>query len=131
MLALGALVFALVTGDGDTTSGGTTPTTATTIGGALPQTTATVEVGASPEQAALGPDGSVWVADSFDGTVSRIDPATNDVIDTIPTGLRPFGVAATDQAIWVTNSNESTLSRLEPDTGEIVATVSMLSLIHI
>ena len=32
-------------------------------------------------------DGAVWVANSFDGTVSRIDPRTNTVVATIPRRL--------------------------------------------
>ena len=46
--------------------------------------------------------GSVWVANSGDGSVSRIDPQTDDVIDTFSVGHSPQGVAVAGGAAWVT-----------------------------
>jgi YVTN family beta-propeller protein len=42
----------------------------------------------------------VWVANGQDGTVSRIDPETNQV-GTIHLGYRPTAVAVEQGAIWV------------------------------
>ena len=47
------------------------------------QISATIPVGLHPRTAAAG-HGSIWVQNDVDGTVSRIDPATNTVIATIP-----------------------------------------------
>ena len=44
----------------------------------------------------------VWVANTLDGTVSRIDPATRRVIATIRVGGLPRGVAVSDETVWVT-----------------------------
>jgi YVTN family beta-propeller protein len=44
---------------------------------------------------------SVWVADARDGTISRIDPATNRVVSSVMVGSQPHGVAAVDGSVWV------------------------------
>jgi YVTN family beta-propeller protein len=43
----------------------------------------------------------VWVANSRDGTVSMIDPQTNEV-GTQRLGFRPTAVAVEERAVWVT-----------------------------
>ena len=45
--------------------------------------------------------GSVWVANAADGTVSRIDPETNEVVKTITVGNAPAGIAVVDGSVWV------------------------------
>jgi YVTN family beta-propeller protein len=44
---------------------------------------------------------SVWVADARDGTVSRIDAATNRVVSSVVVGNQPHGIAAVDGSVWV------------------------------
>lgn len=63
--------------------------------------TRAIAVGDGPVALAVGA-GAVWVANSGDGTVSRIDPRTNHVIATIPVGHRPQGIAIAAGAVWVT-----------------------------
>ena len=46
--------------------------------------------------------GAVWVANSGDGTVSRIDPSTNSVVATIRVGNSPLGIAVGAGYVWVT-----------------------------
>jgi YVTN family beta-propeller protein len=46
--------------------------------------------------------GSVWVANNLEGTVSRIDPRTNRVVDTIKVGGNPTWIAVTADRVWVT-----------------------------
>ena len=46
-------------------------------------------------------DGSVWVASTATGTLSRINPRRDTVMATIHVGKRPYAVAATPQATWV------------------------------
>jgi YVTN family beta-propeller protein len=46
--------------------------------------------------------GSVWVANTLDGTVSRIDPRARRVVATIDVGGTPRGVAAGAGSVWVT-----------------------------
>jgi YVTN family beta-propeller protein len=46
--------------------------------------------------------GSVWVTNYLAGTISRIDPRTNRVVDTFKVGGNPTWVAVTADRIWVT-----------------------------
>ena len=58
-------------------------------------------MGASPAGIAVG-DGAVWVANTADGTVSRIDPQTNKVVKTITVGGSPQAIAFAAGKVWVT-----------------------------
>jgi YVTN family beta-propeller protein len=84
---------------------------------------APVAVG-SPEGLAYG-DGSVWAADSTNGTVSRIDPATHAVIQSVPVGSAPSAVAVTGQDVWVTNSGDGTVSRISAAANKVVGTITV------
>ena len=48
-----------------------------------------------------GRSDAVWVSNSEDDTVSRIDPATNEVAATIDVCGAPEGMAADDDGLWV------------------------------
>jgi YVTN family beta-propeller protein len=61
----------------------------------------TIQVGDGPVDVAAGAAG-VWVANSRDGTVSRIDPHTNEVVETIRLGKSPQAIAVGGGAVWVT-----------------------------
>ena len=50
-------------------------------------------------------DGSVWVANSSDGTLSRIDAVSGDVVDTIALGAGATDVAAGAGAVWVSDES--------------------------
>jgi hypothetical protein len=60
----------------------------------------TVRVGGQATGLAAA-DGSVWVASTATGTLSRINPRRDTVMATIHVGERAYAVAATPQAIWV------------------------------
>ncbi len=47
-------------------------------------------------------DNAVWVANTDDGTISRIDPATNEVVATIAVGSNPVGIVIADGRPFVT-----------------------------
>jgi YVTN family beta-propeller protein len=83
---------------------------------------ATIPVGDAGGAVAVG-FGSVWVANSVDGSVSRIDPVADRVVATIHVGSAPFGVAAGDGAVWVTNQDDDSLSRIDPATNRVVRTI--------
>jgi YVTN family beta-propeller protein len=99
------------------------------IGGHQPTATglprhvqAAIRVGKAP--AALIIEGSsIWVANSGDGTVSRIDSATNRVIATIAVGGRPTHLAAGFGAVWVANSKG--LQRIDPTRNQVVHTLPL------
>jgi YVTN family beta-propeller protein len=58
-------------------------------------------VGDGPVDVAVDETG-VWVANSLDRTVSRIDPESGDVVATIDIGNEPRRIAAGEGAVWVT-----------------------------
>jgi YVTN family beta-propeller protein len=80
---------------------------------------AVIPVGDHPEGISIG-DGSVWVANVEDDTVSRIDPATNRVVATIAVGDRPLHIKAAGAALWVPNSGDGTISRIPYDRNRAV-----------
>ncbi len=82
---------------------------------------AEVPVGNGPTSIAVG-EGSVWVANSLDGTVSRIDPRTSSV-QRIDVGGDPSGIAVGGGAVWVANSLDSTVSRIDPPTSREVQAI--------
>jgi peptide/nickel transport system substrate-binding protein len=61
----------------------------------------TIPVGRSPAGVATG-DGTVWVANSGDGTVTRIDPRTDKVVATIAVGGSPQAITIANGRAWVT-----------------------------
>jgi YVTN family beta-propeller protein len=61
----------------------------------------TIPVGDGPEDVAVGAR-SVWVANRLDGTVSRVDSQTNEVVATIDVGNAPSGLAFADGQVWLT-----------------------------
>ncbi len=71
---------------------------------ALRERSCSPSASAMARPASLSVNGAVWVANRLDGTVSRIDPATNSVSATIPeVGANPTAVAAGLGAVWVAN----------------------------
>lgn len=59
--------------------------------------------------------GAVWVPNHDDGTVTRIDPATNTG-QTVAVGRVPWEIGVHGNAVWLVYSN-GTLVRLDPRTG--------------
>jgi peptide/nickel transport system substrate-binding protein len=76
---------------------------------------APVRVGSEPSALAVGA-GAVWVANGGSGTLSRLDPASGQVVDTVPVGNDPTAVAVGGGAVWVLNSGDGTLSRFDPQS---------------
>jgi YVTN family beta-propeller protein len=52
------------------------------------------------------------VPNLMSNTVSRIDPATNTVVNTIPVGTRPFPAAAAFGDIWVPSAGGTDVYRI-------------------
>jgi DNA-binding SARP family transcriptional activator/streptogramin lyase len=72
---------------------------------------ARVPVGSNPALIREG-DGSVWVADHDDQTVTQIDPESRRVVRTIGIGFRPDDLAARDGAVWAISKDEGVLAKL-------------------
>ena len=79
-------------------------------------------MGGLPDGIAVGPH-AVWVANGGDGTVTRIDPATDQPGAPIPVGAGPAGIAVTRTAVWVANSLSLNVSKIDPVTNQVTATI--------
>jgi YVTN family beta-propeller protein len=81
---------------------------------------AAIKVGKAPGAVVVA-EGSVWVANRGDGTISRVDPATNRVIAAIGVGANPTRLTADAGAVWVATAQG--LQRIDPATNRVVHTL--------
>ena len=78
----------------------------------------TIPVGADPAAVTVT-GGDVWVANSGDGTVSRISAAANAVVQKISVGNVPDAIASGPSGIWVADRGDATVDRINPATGDV------------
>lgn len=81
-----------------------------------------VPVGRRPSALVFGAN-AVWVANTGDDTVMRIDPSSPNSTDTIEVGDAPVAIAASPDAVWVANRG-GTVSRIDPAKREVVETIA-------
>jgi YVTN family beta-propeller protein len=78
---------------------------------------ASVGVGARPGAIAIA-DGSLWVADQDDDTISQVDPRTQEALRAIPVGTLPHSLAAAGGDVWVAGSSAgapyASVRRIDP-----------------
>ena len=84
--------------------------------------TATVAAAMLAGSAALAASDLVYVSNETDDTISVIDTATQQVIDTIPVGLRPRGITFTNdyKHLLICASDSNAIQMLDVATGEVV-----------
>jgi YVTN family beta-propeller protein len=119
LVAASAVAFDL-TQDGRAVPVVLVPNSVAIIDPASNQIVADVPVGERPVGIAAG-DGSLWVANAEDGTVSRIDDRTRTV-KTIGIGATATDVTVTAHFVWIGNGSAGTLSRVDPHLGTVTAT---------
>jgi YVTN family beta-propeller protein len=79
-------------------------------------------IAGSPDWLAI--DESVWISNKPKNNLTRIDPKTNRVIATIPTGKGPCaGLAIGFGSVWVPNCDDQTISRFDMQTAKPLATL--------
>jgi virginiamycin B lyase len=118
---------AMAVRDGDVWVAGNNPTWVTrwvTPTNPMTRETPTVALPAPPTRLAAAED-AVWVLTPSDNTLVRIDPATNDVVATIPVGRAPSGLAIGAGAVWVSRHSDGTVARIDPATNRVVATIGV------
>src|SRR3954449_664707 len=65
-------------------------------------------------------EGSVWVANSGDGTVSEVSPAAGTTVgEPIYVGNGPSGIAVGLGAVWIALSVDGAVAKIDPDTGRV------------
>ncbi len=140
IVAAGALVLAVAIGAAfyQGTRGGETieASGALALDPSSGELVASVPLGTAPSAVAVG-DGSVWVVDADDRTISEIDPETRSLKQSFGTSSIPTDIAVGDGAVWITNasidaqSNDAddllpaSVSRLDPESGDVVETIDL------
>jgi hypothetical protein len=88
-----------------------------------------IELDGHPVGVVAGDEG-VWVTvdrGPRDSVVARIDPATNEIVATVPVTGSPFEIAAGEGSVWVTGNSERAgdmLHRIDPRTNRVVSTTA-------
>jgi DNA-binding beta-propeller fold protein YncE len=78
-----------------------------------------IPVGLEPIQLVTGA-GAVWVGSHSAGLVTRIDPATGEVVATIVVGFPVHGLGAGPDAVWAADYHGSKAVRISPATNQVV-----------
>jgi DNA-binding SARP family transcriptional activator/ABC-type branched-subunit amino acid transport system substrate-binding protein/streptogramin lyase len=133
--AVGAVAVLLVRDGGSETVDGSEETIAGGSAGVLDPRTgellATIPLGTAPTSIAVG-QGSVWVLDADDRTVSRIDPKERAVVRTFSTGSTPTDLAVGVGGIWIGNgvpeartALPESVSRFGPESAVVDETIPL------
>jgi peptide/nickel transport system substrate-binding protein len=85
------------------------------------QAEAVIATGHGPTAIATGL-GDLWVTDSFENTVSRIDES-GVVESTIPVGRGASAIAVGEGAAWVVDSLDDAIVRIDPETNSVITTI--------
>jgi streptogramin lyase len=81
---------------------------------------AVFDVPGAPDWMAIDQD--VWISNGPKNNVTRINPATNRIVETIAVGADPCsGLAAGFGTVWVPSCGSKTVSRIDLKTGKIVS----------
>lgn len=125
-LAVSAILVAPSFGQGSDSGSSDTSITGPRVDGPG-EVVATIEVDWAPHQA-VASDDEVWLAGSTD--VHRIDPATDEVTDSIDMHGLTEGVALTQGAVWVSLLGGSSipsgsLVQIDPATKAVVDTIDL------
>jgi len=75
----------------------------------------------APGDVAVG-GGAVWVANPNEGAITRIEPTTRTIRQTIRVRTGPAAIAVGARAVWVANGLDGTVSKVSPDTNRVVQT---------
>jgi YVTN family beta-propeller protein len=68
---------------------------------------------------------SVWVGNVDGKTLTRIDPDSRQIADTIPLPATPTGIAFGFRAVWVAHGRSGQLSRVDPQFDRVTKTIDV------
>jgi DNA-binding SARP family transcriptional activator/sugar lactone lactonase YvrE len=58
-------------------------------------------------------------------SLAVVDPGRNRVVDVVPLGTTPSGIAVSPSGVWIANPRNNTVSRLSPKTHELLETIGL------
>jgi DNA-binding SARP family transcriptional activator/DNA-binding beta-propeller fold protein YncE len=58
-------------------------------------------------------------------SVVAVDPTTNRIVASIPTGSKPASIAAGAHGVWVGDAEDGTVTRIDPATRKVVKTIGI------
>src|SRR5262249_44754696 len=65
----------------------------------------------------------VWVSNTTDGTVTRIDAVRRRAVSTVQVGISPVNLDVIGGDVWVPNDLGSSISHIDGTTGKVVETI--------
>jgi YVTN family beta-propeller protein len=86
---------------------------------------AVLPVGPRPGPIAYG-EGSLWVGNLEDPSLTRVDPRSGRILKTIALPATPTGVDVGFDAVWVAHGRTGQLSRVDPAFGRVTATADLV-----
>lgn len=94
------------------------------IDAATNKITATLAVGPADSEGGITVSGdSVWLVTGKNGTLARIDPATNTDRENISIAAGSYNPLYHDGVVWITGFDRSVLTAVDARTGEVLASV--------
>jgi DNA-binding beta-propeller fold protein YncE len=63
----------------------------------------------------------IWFTDRITKSVSRIDPETNRIVESIPVGILPYDIAIDGDTLWVTDYEDELVVRVDTDKKRVVS----------
>jgi DNA-binding beta-propeller fold protein YncE len=78
---------------------------------------------AGPEGGITTSDDSVWILSDSRGTLNRIDPVSNAVVQRIAIPPGSFNPLYSDGIVWITGFESNVLTAVEASTGELLSSI--------
>jgi YVTN family beta-propeller protein len=85
---------------------------------------ASISVGSKPASVIVG-EGSVWVGDAADGTVTRVDPTSRSVVKTIGIAAPAIDLASGGGSVWAATGGFGTIVRIDPEANAVSARIEL------
>jgi YVTN family beta-propeller protein len=67
----------------------------------------------------------IWIADSYDNLVFRVDPATGAKLQTLTVGKSPSYIAFDGASLWVSNRKSNDVTQVDPKAGTVLGVIGV------